>query len=830
MATEAPICPPAAPAPNGGPMPALTDDALAEVRKMFTAEQYEKTKSFVTMFCSAQGGSSLRAVAVAQSLTRSMSVPSEALAPAPAPTKPTKPPVAPIKREPSRTSMTHEFENASSTATPVIPSPASDSSGFGKLRISLSDAAEHLSQRERDRRKEKRRRFDEAVPPLQFTQQPQYAPAYAMANFAIKVEPPTYAMDFFTQPLMPSNAQHAFKRTMSDSAAYQRPVPTMEQFMEEKERREAAARSSALLRPGIGLPVHEDDDEYPHSLEQDSPSPSPAMSYASLPNQHHQLQYPYQYASQQDMASLYAPASAYASHMAATVTPQKNIKSIPPTSSPYHADQVTPAPFPIPSGPRSTAKPAWSYAALIGQAITAAPSNRASLSQIYNWISTAYPFYKRSEAGWQNSIRHNLSLNECFVKIKREEGEKGKGCWWGIRPGDEECFAGGGFRKKGSAARAPSTSVTQRNSSESDQSRKRKAPPEYDDSEEESTAPPPRRPVDRAIKQEPPIVWAVPDAYDMPAPPTHVPRAQAPAQHHTPVRPVSSLPPLSQQFPNMPGLTPTVSSPPSSSPMGALHTGSILPPGYSVPSKLAALAPSFELSPKPIKGRDYKRERIPLQPKFEHLDGRTDEHGMSPFTLLTQSAFKEISPNSGSIPLPLLPKTSTITNMGPPATPKRPEIKRPRTPPSKVSEIISNPSKSDRRLPTIPGLQEALSTPPARKLMAYDELQLLTPSRIGGSHGRSVSASGIFPSPSRFAALNSTPSRGVFGSPGGSSLFGTPLGRALAQKWDMSDPATQANEDLQMFISSGTKLGLFESPVRGSGSRSGWDSPGFDNW
>ncbi|KZT52997.1 winged helix DNA-binding domain-containing protein, partial [Calocera cornea HHB12733] len=118
--------------------------------------------------------------------------------------------------------------------------------------------------------------------------------------------------------------------------------------------------------------------------------------------------------------------------MAAIVTPQKNVKSIPPTSSPYHPDQATPAPFPVPIGPRPSTKPAWSYAALIGQSINAAPSKRASLSQIYNWISTAYPFYKRSEAGWQNSIRHNLSLNECFVKIKREEGEKGKGCWWGI--------------------------------------------------------------------------------------------------------------------------------------------------------------------------------------------------------------------------------------------------------------------------------------------------------------------------------------------------------------------------------------------------------------
>ncbi|KZP01670.1 hypothetical protein CALVIDRAFT_559470 [Calocera viscosa TUFC12733] len=824
MTTEPPTRPPTAP-PNGMGLPPLTDDALAEVRKMFTAEQYEKTKSFVTMFCSAQGGSSLRAVAVAQSLTRSMSVPNEA----PAPVKPPKQPSAQIKREPTRASMTREFENASSAGTPVIPSPASDSSGFGRNRISLNDAADQLAQREREKRKEKKRKYDESIAPLAFPQpqhhqpQPQYAPTYALPNPAIKVEPPTYTADFFTQPPMPTNPQHTFKRSISDTAAYQRPMSTMERFMEERERREVA-RTTNFLRPGI--PTQEEEDDYSHSAEPDSPTPSPAMSYADLPTQHQQLQFPYQQFPAQDMSSLYAPA--YASHMASMVTPQKNVKSIPPTSSPYHPDQATPAPFPVPTGPRPSTKPAWSYAALIGQSINAAPSKRASLSQIYNWISTAYPFYKRSEAGWQNSIRHNLSLNECFVKIKREEGEKGKGCWWGIRPGDEECFAAGGFRKKGALARAPSSAASSRRNSDGE-SRKRKAHFDYDDSEDDSSSSrPAKRPAPRKPEPQQPIMWAVPESYNM-QPPTSQAQAQQPQQStrsQTPVRAVSPLPHLSQQFPNMPGLTPSVSSPPSSSPMMAMHHGN-LPPGYSVPSKLSGLQPNFELSPKGLKGKEVKPQRIPLQPKLlERLEERQDAHGMSPFSFLTQSVFREISPNAATMPLPALPKTSTFTNMGPPATPKRP-----RTPPSKVSEIIANPSRSDRRLPTIPGLQEALSTPPGRKLLAYDELQMSTPSRMGGSssHVRSASASGIFPAPSPFG-LNSTPSRGVFGSPGGSSLFGTPLGRALAQKWDMSDPATQANEDLQLFISSGTKLGLFESPVRGSGTRSGWDSPGFDNW
>ncbi|KAG8883395.1 forkhead box C2 (MFH-1, mesenchyme forkhead 1) [Tulasnella sp. 331] len=118
-------------------------------------------------------------------------------------------------------------------------------------------------------------------------------------------------------------------------------------------------------------------------------------------------------------------------------------------SSPTHPGAVLP--FKLPAGPRLTGKPHYSYAALIGQALMSSPTKRLSLNQIYQWISMAYPFFKRGEAGWQNSIRHNLSLNGCFVKIKRDDGEKGKGSWWAIREGDEGCFSGGGFVRQGRA-------------------------------------------------------------------------------------------------------------------------------------------------------------------------------------------------------------------------------------------------------------------------------------------------------------------------------------------------------------------------------------------
>ena len=86
-------------------------------------------------------------------------------------------------------------------------------------------------------------------------------------------------------------------------------------------------------------------------------------------------------------------------------------------------------------------KPPLSYIALITLAIKNSPLQMATLNEVYQYIIANFPYFQKNRQKWQNTVRHNLSLNDCFIKIPRRLlSIPGKGNFWALHP-----LAGGMF-------------------------------------------------------------------------------------------------------------------------------------------------------------------------------------------------------------------------------------------------------------------------------------------------------------------------------------------------------------------------------------------------
>ena len=87
--------------------------------------------------------------------------------------------------------------------------------------------------------------------------------------------------------------------------------------------------------------------------------------------------------------------------------------------------------------------------------VQSSPLKMCTLCEIYQFIMDQFPYYRQAQQRWQNSIRHSLSFNDCFVKVSRSADRPGKGSYWTLHPDSHNMFDNGCYLRRQKRFKCP---------------------------------------------------------------------------------------------------------------------------------------------------------------------------------------------------------------------------------------------------------------------------------------------------------------------------------------------------------------------------------------